>query len=56
MSEQELQNELEQEALEQRELDAIVLVDDYGFEWTGRELANAMEEQEVRVNLAMNKD
>lgn len=51
MSEKELQKELEQEALEQRELNETVLVDEYGFTWTKRELDNAQEEYEVKADL-----
>lgn len=48
--------ETEIEALENRELDAVVLVDEYGFEWSQRELDNATEEYEVKINLEFNRD
>lgn len=56
MTEKQLAKEMEVEALEARELDAVVLVDEYGYEWTKRELDNATEEYEVKANLFYNKD
>lgn len=51
MSENDLAKEMEIESLEARELNETVLVDEYGFTWTKRELDNAQEEYEVKADL-----